>query len=173
MFKKQTNIKTKQIINKIKTLAKPQQCNITPSQAPQIKIQNFSMQEIDQNKSDIWTLNSREGHIFKTSNQIECFDVVCKLIRNNQLIAQLKSCQSLLDRNKKNIFMFGEVKGNFKNLNIFGFDFSYNFSTQLIKTDKMATITYPRLKVMSNQSFVDLRNNKIEMSGGIKTEICK
>ena len=68
--------------------------------------------------------------------------------------------------------MQGEVRGNFKELNILGSDINYNFSAQTLETDKTITYTYPQLKLTAQQSFIDLRDNRIEMSGGVITEIC-
>ena len=129
------------------------------------------MQETTNAKHDTWILTSKEGRIFKKTNEIECKDSVCSLIRNNKEIATLKSIKSLVNRNSKNIFLNGPVDGNFSELEFYGQDVNYNFSNQTIKTDKSLTYNYPNFSLTAQKSVFDLKENKIEMDGGIKSEI--
>ncbi|MCK4650849.1 LPS export ABC transporter periplasmic protein LptC [Candidatus Babeliales bacterium] len=171
-FKKNIKIKSinkKYLEKKIKKLvAKKDKNNLT---LPQIIIKEFKMKETSKNKHESWKLISREGKIYKTSNIIECENVSCQLKRGKEEIASIYSYKSILDRNKKNIFLTGKVTGNFKELKIEGSDINYNFSNQTIKTKKVLNYTYPNFNITAAESYFDIKKNRIKMSKGIKTEI--
>lgn len=159
---------TDNIIESAKKLVEQQETIL-----PEITIQDFHMKEINEEKSknEIWILNSKRGKIFKKTNTIECTDVHCTLIRDDENIANLQANKSILDRNTKRVFLSGLVSGNLKELNILGKNINYDFSNQTLKTNNALTYTYPNFTLTAQQSFVDLKENKIEMKNGIKTEI--
>ena len=171
LFKKSRKKRLKKKKHQIeKTINENNQKQISQKQ-PEIIVKDFFLRETTKNKSDSWTLYSKLGKIFKSLNQIECIDVFCLFKNKDQEIANLKAQKSLLDRNKKTLFISGMVTGNLKELNIMGESINYNFSDQIIKTEKMLTYSAQNFKLTAQKSTFNIKENKIEMTNGIKSEI--
>ncbi len=138
---------------------------------PEIIVQNFNIKEISQDKKDLWVLTSKEGKIFKKLNQIECIDTVCFLREDDQEIALLKAEKSILDQNSKSLFLYGPVSGNFRELKLYGQNLKYNISDHTIRTQNQLTYWYLNFKLDAQETVLNLKENKIEMKNGVKTEI--
>ena len=158
-LKKKTSFTTKDITEK------------KEPNTPEIIIKNFCIQEKNKNNTDSWILKSKKSKIFKKTNVIECNDASCTLKKNDKEFAILKSHKSLLDRNKNQLFLYGPVTGNYKDLRLEGKEINYNFSNQTIDTKNNLRYFYPNFKLNAQESFFDLKLNRIEMKNGIRCEI--
>jgi LPS export ABC transporter protein LptC len=138
---------------------------------PEITIQNFNVKEISKDKKDLWVLNSKEGKIFKKLNQIECIQTTCFLKEADQEIALLKTERSVFDQNRKNLFLYGPVCGNFRELNFTGKNLNYDVANHIVNTKEQLTYWYSNFKLYAQETVFNLKENKIEMKNGIKTEI--
>jgi LPS export ABC transporter protein LptC len=174
-FKKKTikthHLNKKKLTEKIKEFIDQNQEKNTFCAMPEIIIREFKMKHACDNKKESWAISSKIGKIYKISNKIDCSNVLCQLRIKNQEIAQLHSDKSIVNRNNKNIFLCGPVTGNFRELKINGQDINYNFSDQTISSEKPLHYAYPNFHLKAKQSCLYLNKNKIEMSGGIRTEI--
>jgi len=108
----------------------------------EVTIQGFCFRQANKNQSEIWVLNSKEGKIYKKTNKIECKDISCNLIRNEENVACINAKKSLLYRNENKVFLYDTVK-----------------------------CSYPNLVLESQESIIYLKENKIEMFNGVKSEI--
>ncbi|MBD3231670.1 LPS export ABC transporter periplasmic protein LptC [Candidatus Dependentiae bacterium] len=138
---------------------------------PDMRVQDFSIKEILKNKKESLILRSKEGRIFNKENKIECDYVRCKLQKNKNQIAKFKSNRSFFDREKKEVFFKGDVKGLVGELKILGKDISYNFVHQKAATNQQLDYFCPAFNVSAQNSILNLEKNLIEMDGGIKCEI--
>jgi LPS export ABC transporter protein LptC len=154
---------------KKQVIAKKENQKNSPS--PEMIIKGFSIQENLKNKDEVLILNSEEGRVFRKSNQIECINLSCNLHRKENEIAQLKSKNALVDRDKKIVFLQGKVLGYFYELNIEGNDMNYDFSNQIIKTEQPINYIHPNLNLIAKQSTFDIKESQIEMNGGVKCKI--
>jgi len=144
-----------------------------PYVSPEMIIKDFSIQENLKNKDEVLILNSEEGRVFRKSNQIECKNLSCNLFRKETQIAKLESKTSLVDRDKKIVFLQEKVTGNFYDLKFEGKDLNYDFSNQTITTKQPLNYAYPNLNFVAKQSTFDLKENKIEMNDGVRCEILR
>jgi LPS export ABC transporter protein LptC len=168
---KTKHLSKKDITEKLKEFIDQNQEKNTCSAMPEIIIREFRMRHAYDDKNESWTISSKIGKIYKASNKIDCSNVLCQLKIKDQEVAQLYSKKSIVNRNNKNIFLAGPVTGNFKELKINGQDINYNFSDQTISSKQALSYTYPNFTLKAKQSCLYIKENKIEMSGGIRTEI--
>lgn len=138
---------------------------------PEIIIQNFNVKEISKDKKDLWILTSKEGKIFKKLNQIECIETMCFLKEEGQEIALLKSEKAIFDQNAKSLFLYGPVWGNFRELNFSGQNIKYNIYDHTVQTQDQLTYWYSNFKLNAKKTVFSLKEDKIEMKNGIRTEI--
>ncbi len=140
---------------------------------PDMIVQNFSIKEILKNKRESLLLNSKQGRIFRKSNKIECGDVSCWLSKEERLTAKFKSETSLLDREKKEVFFRGDVTGKIDAFKISGKNINYDFDNQKATTGECLNYAYPNFKFSAQKSVLNLKDDVIEMDGGVKCEILR
>ena len=159
-----TRCVTKNITNKVEQ----NESNVIK---PDMIVQNFSIKEVLKNKKESLLLNSKQGRIFRKSNKIECNNVSCWLSKEERLAAKFKSETSLLDREKKEVFFSGDVSGKIDAFKIHGKNINYDFDNQKATTDECLNYAYPNFKFSAQKSVLNLKDDVIEMDGGIVCEI--
>lgn len=135
-----------------------------------ITIKDFTLKELEKSKELEVVIKAKECNLMHTADTIECSNVICTLIDHEKISASLRTGKAFVNRAQKTIFLFGDVLGVMKDLELYGTDINYNFSQQTLATDKSITISHPDFSVESHQSFIDLKNNKVQMSHGVFSE---
>ncbi len=135
-----------------------------------ITIKDLTLKEFEKSKALELVVNAKECKLLHTSDTVECDQVTCTLLDHKVQSALLKTDKAFVDRTKKTIFFAGNVLGYMKDLVVQGADIYYNFLQQTLKTDKNALYSHPDFSISCQQSFIDLKNNRIEMAGGVVNE---
>ncbi len=142
---------------------------LTPSMSA-ITIKDVTLRETDKKKGYELVVTAKESKFHYVSDVVECYNVLCRILRNGVSVASLYADKSLVDRQGKFIVCSGPVKGFFKEVVFEGSDISYNFSTQLVNTDKTITYTHQDFKFSANKSNIDINAQKIDMHNGVYSE---
>jgi len=135
-----------------------------------ITIKDFTLKELEKSKELEVIINAKECNFIHTSDMVMCTHVTCTLFDHKNISASLKTDKAFVNRTQKAIFLSGSVLGHMKDLIIHGSDIYYNFLQQTLTTDKSIMYTHPDFSLCSHQSFIDLKNNRIEMSNGVVSE---
>jgi lipopolysaccharide export system protein LptC len=142
---------------------------LTPS-LPAITVKDVTLRETDKKKGYELVITAKESKFHYVSDVVECYNVMCKILRNGTQVASLYSHKSLVDRLGKFVLCSGVVKGFFKEVTFNGSDICYNFSTQVVFSDKTITYTHPLFTLSANKSKVDINAQKIELCNGVRSE---
>mgnify|MGYP001596577399 CR=1 FL=1 len=137
---------------------------------PTITIKDIVLKEHGKNKHYELTVKAKESTVYHATNKIECKNVACTITHQRKPIAQLTAEKSLVDRLGKNVIFAGPVKGTFKDIAMQGRDINYNFSQQCITTYQHATYNHASFNLSAQQSFVDIKAQKIILKNGVRSE---
>jgi LPS export ABC transporter protein LptC len=135
-----------------------------------ITITNLTLKELERTKELEVIVNAQECKFLQPSDTIECSQVTCTLLDHQLPRAQLKTDKALINRTQKTILFSGSVFGNIKDVVIHGTDINYNFSQQILRTDKNTEYTHPDFYISAQKSFVDIKGNYFELYGGVINE---
>ncbi len=135
-----------------------------------ITIKDLTLKELEKKKDIEVIVNAKECKFLQFSDTVECSQVTCTLLDHKIPSAQITTNKALINRKNKNIFFAGVVQGTMKNLAITGADINYDFAQQILQTNQNALYTHPDFKISSQKSFIDIKNNRIEFSGGVINE---
>jgi LPS export ABC transporter protein LptC len=139
-------------------------------QKAEVIARNVSLKEIAPEKLKGWKINAAISKFFKDRDEIVCNDIVCKLITQDNEIAHLVSGTTKINIKTKDVFLKGKVSGSFSDFQLFGKDFLYSFEKHLIETDKKVFLKHPQMNIESNKTHIDLKDERIILSGGIKSD---
>jgi hypothetical protein len=143
---------------------------ITPT-APSITMQNITLKEIERRKGYELVVTAKESTFHHLSDTVECSSVACTIKQQGSDVAHLFSEKSHVDRMKKNVMLSGQVKGLFKDMALEGSDICYDFSTNLVSTQKTMKYEHPAFTFSANSSCVDINTQKIKMQNGVRSEL--
>lgn len=135
-----------------------------------ITIKDLTLKELEKNKELEVIINAHECKFLQPSDMVECAQVTCTLLDHKVPSALLKTDKAFINRAKKNIFFSGSVFGTVKDIVIQGNDINYNFSQQILYTDKTTTYHHPDFSIHAKKSFIDIKNNRIELFDGVINE---
>lgn len=161
-IKKLHNKKTVQTVKQSK---KPQK------DAPEITVKNFNIKNPDIKQKTDWQIFAKKAKIFRKKDEIKCNQNKCILSQNFKDIAELNSKKLLLNKNKKKLFILGNITGNYHDLKIKGTKANYDYSKQIIKSKDALEYFYTNFYLSAKESYFDLNENIIEMKNGIRSEI--
>ena len=102
---------------------------------------------------------------------VECLNLKCSFNKSDKFIAILNAKKGIVDQDKKEAFLQGEVFGNINELNFKGKNIKYDFEKHTIKTNEKTVLGHPMFKFISNSSLINIKKNEILMNGKIETEI--
>lgn len=110
----------------------------------QIIIKDFNFQQVGDNNSNTynWKINSELAKLYKETNQIECTNIICSLIKDNKEISILRSEKALIDKNNNMAFL-----------------------------EKLSGKFYTNIDLKAQNAQIDLKDQNIIMTNGIRTEI--
>ncbi len=135
-----------------------------------ITIKDLTLKELEKNKDLEVIVNAKECNFLQSSDIVECSQVTCTLLDHKVPSAHLVTDKAHINRTQKNIYFPGAVQGNMKDFAIDGASINYDFSQQTLQTNQNTIYTHPDFKISSQKSFIDIKNNRIELSGGVINE---
>ncbi|MFH1643835.1 MAG: LPS export ABC transporter periplasmic protein LptC [bacterium] len=138
---------------------------------PEAILKNFKLQQIKKSTQENWSLIAQEGKIFYSTKNVECKHLKCSYNKNNKLIAILNANKGLVDQDKKEAFLQGDVFGNINDLNFQGKNIRYDFEKHTMQTNEKTILNHPKFKFICNSSFAKIKENEIFMNGKVETEI--
>lgn len=151
----------------IKSEAKP---SGGPEENAEIVIKDLILKEVEKHKGLEFVINASEGKILNSTDKIECKNIACVLNNNHKKTADLRSNNAVIHKTTKNVFLSGNTVGHTCDMTICGQDISYNYSSQMLTTNKEISYSHQLFSLIAKKSYVELKNNKIVMSGGVKSE---
>ncbi len=137
---------------------------------PTIIIKDALLKESDKQKGYELAVEAKESHFHHTSDTIECQKVSCNILHYGTQIAHIYAEKTFIDRPGKHALFTGLVHGSLKDLSFKGQDIAYNYSTQIVTTDKIMTYTHPLFQFSAQNSFFDINAQTIHMKNGIRSE---
>ena len=154
----------KQNCEKLSGETKQAQAEIT---RPEITIKNITLKDTEDQKGYELTVNARESKFYYTPNTVECNNVECSVKDQVSEVAQISAHKALVNRNNKVIFLAGPVLGHIKDITISGNNISYDFSSHTLSTHHALTYHHQDFQLSAPSSTLQLKQNRIEMSGGV------
>ncbi|MFH1254706.1 MAG: LPS export ABC transporter periplasmic protein LptC [bacterium] len=151
----------------IKSEVKPNGCL---EENAEIVIKDLILKEVEKHKGLEFVINASEGKILNSTDKIECKNIACVLNNNHKKTADLRSNNAVIHKTTKNVFLSGNTVGHTCDMTICGQDISYNYSSQMLTTNKEISYSHQLFSLIAKKSHVDLKSNKIVMSGGVKSE---
>lgn len=142
-----------------------------PDENAEIVIKDLILKEVEKHKGLEVTINASEGKILNSTDKIECKNISCSLNNDHKKIADLRANNAIIQKTTKNVFLSGTTVGHTYDMTIHGQDISYNYSSQMLTTDKEVCYAHQLFSLVAQKSCVDLKNSKILMSGGVRSEI--
>lgn len=136
----------------------------------EIVIKDLILKEVEKHKGLEFVINASEGKILNSADKIECKNITCVLNNNHKKVADLRSSNAVIHKTTKNVFLSGATVGHTCDMTICGQDISYNYSNQMLTTEKEMRYSHQLFSLIAQKSYVDIKNNKIVMSGGVKSE---
>jgi len=136
----------------------------------EIIIKDLILKEVEKHKGLEFVINASEGKILNSTDKIECKNIACVLNNNHKKVADLRSNNAVIQKTTKNVFLSGPTVGHTCDMTICGQDISYNYSNQMLTTKKEISYSHQLFSLIAKKSYVDLKNNKIVMSGGVRSE---
>ena len=136
----------------------------------EIVIKDLILKEVEKHKGLEFIINASEGKILNSTDKIECKNIACVLNDNHKKIADLRSNNAVIHKTTKNVFLSGNTVGHTFDMTICGQDISYNYSNQMLTTSKKICYSHKLFSLVAKKSHVDLKNNKIVMSDGVRSE---
>ncbi len=136
----------------------------------EIIIKDLILKEVEKHKGLEFVINASEGKILNSTDKIECKNITCVLNDNHKKVADLRANNAVIHKTTKNVFLSGNTVGHTCDMTICGRDISYDYSSQMLTTRKEISYTHKLFSLIAKESRVDLKNNKIIMSGGVKSE---
>lgn len=147
-----------------------EKCTGTTENA-EIIIKDLILKEIEKQKKIEVVVNAGEGKILNSTDKIECKNIRCALKNQNIKIADLHANDAIIQKNTKNVLLSGATVGHIYDMTIQGCDIEFNYSTQTLSTDKESNYSHKNFMISAKKSLVDIKQNKIIMSNGVKSEI--
>lgn len=146
---------------------------ITPptTENAEIIIKDLILKEIEKQKKLEVVVNASEGKILNSTDKIECKNITCALKHQTVKIADLHANNAIIQKNTKNIFLAGGTVGHIYDMTIQGYDIRFNSSNQTLSTNKESIYTHKNFMLSAKKSLVDIKQNKIILSNGVKSEI--
>lgn len=142
----------------------------TTRSEPTITIRDITLHEAEKCKGYEMVVTAQESRFHNVSDIVECCNVHCKISKHGQSMATVQATTSRIDRPKRIVTFQGPVQGTFKDLIFHGCDISYNFSDQIVTSDKTTTYTHPLFRFCAQQSTVNINAGTIQMSKGVQSE---
>lgn len=136
----------------------------------EIIIKDLILKEVEKHKGLEFVINASEGKILNSTDKIECKNIACVLNNNHKKVADLRSNNAVIQKTTKNVFLSGTTVGHTCDMTICGRDISYNYSNQMLSTKKEICYSHKLFSLVAKKSHVELKNNKIIMSGGVRSE---
>ncbi len=136
----------------------------------EITMKHLTLHEIKKSNQTGWILQSLESIFFKSLNVIECKNITCTLMTNDQSVAIIHAKKSIINRYENNLFLPGSVHGTFKGLELSGKDIHYSFSSHKLTTQQKAHYKHALFSLSAGKSFIDLKEKKIVLTGGVESE---
>lgn len=133
-------------------------------------IKNVVLKEFEKSKAYEVIVNAEECRYFQINNLIECLQVTCTLLNQNNETAHIKTDHAMINQAAQNILLGGTVTCKFKDILLTGMDITYNYSQQTLLTTKNAHYQHPAFSITAQESFVDIKNNKFILSGNVINE---
>lgn len=140
-------------------------------ESAEIVIKDLILKEIERHKGLEVVINASEGKILHLTDKIECKNINCALSDNKNKVADLQADKAVIYKATKDVLLSGQMKGHLYEMIIEGQDINYNYSNQTLVTDKEMVFKHSVFYLIAQKSFLDLKSNKITMSGGIQSEI--
>jgi hypothetical protein len=137
---------------------------------PAIVIKNITLREVEKKKGYELVVTAQESKLHTTSDVVECSGVSGSILQHGDCVAMMRAEKSLIDRLAHHVVFTGQVSGFFKELDMSGSDICYNFSTQMVSTDKTITYTHPQFLLAAHKSVMDIGRQKISLSKGVRSE---
>ena len=153
-----------------RTLTDEKSTNTAPENA-EIIIKDLILKEIEKQKKLEVIVNAGEGKILNSTDKIECKNITCALKNKSIQIADLHANDAMIQKNTKNVFLSGATIGHIFDITIQGRDIKFDYSNQTLSTNKESTYSHKNFTLSARRSDVDLKQNKIVMSNGVKSEI--
>ena len=147
-----------------------QQKHQTSAPSPDISMKNFTLKEFEKSKKYGLIVNAQEGTFSHSSDLVTCNKISCTIFKQNDEIAHLQAPLAKVKRMLKEIMLVGPVCGTMKDVTINGEDVRYNFSSHIITTEKPMVYRHKLGSFVASKSEFNVKENAIEMSGGIRSE---
>jgi len=140
--------------------------------SPDVTIKNFTFKEYEKNRTYALIVNALDGNFFHATNTITCKTITCTIVNNNnnREIAHIKAERALIKRASKEIFFQGPIHGNFKDIFLESSDIRYNFSSQILTTEKQTRYYHAHAFFSAQKSSVNIKDSSIVMQGGVYSE---
>lgn len=151
----------------IQSKAKQNTCS---DENAEIVIKDLILKEVEKHKGLEVIINASEGKILNSTDKIECKNISCSLNNGSRKIADLRANNAIIHKTTKNIFLSGTTVGHTYDMTVNGNDISYNYSSHMLTTNKEVSYTHKFFSLIAQKSYVDLKNSKIVMSGGVRSE---
>jgi len=142
----------------------------TQTNKPPVSIKNVTLHEYSKKKDYELILKAEESSLDHTAEKVLCQRVDCTILKNNKDFGALHTTQSLIDRTDKTVSCEGFVHGRLQGVVFEGNDIVYNFADQVMTTQQPMFYTYKNLNLTAAQSTVNIAEQVVQMSGGVKTE---
>lgn len=136
----------------------------------EIIIKDLILKEVEKHKGLEFVINASEGKILNSTDKIECKNITCVLNDNHEKVADLRANNAVIHKTTKNVFLLGNTVGHTCDMTICGQDISYDYSSQMLATNKGISYSHKLFSLIAKESRAYLKNNKIVMSGGVKSE---
>lgn len=135
-----------------------------------VTIKNVVLKEFEKNKIYEIIVNAQECKFSPTNNLIECLQVTCTLLNRKKEAAYIQTDTATIDKATQNIFFGGNVTGQYNDLFINTSDIIYNYNNQQLITKKQASYFHPLFNISAQQSSIDIKKNRIELTGNVINE---
>ncbi|HBS48532.1 TPA: LPS export ABC transporter periplasmic protein LptC [Candidatus Dependentiae bacterium] len=134
-----------------------------------VTAKDISLKELNPQSLKGWQINSKSAQFYKNQNEIVCKSVACNLLTKDDQAAFLNSDKTVINSKTKDIFMQGNINGSFNGISLLGETFSYKFDKHIISSKSDVTLNHSNFQLKSKETFIDLKNKKIVLSGKVET----
>lgn len=168
------NHPAKKTLSAIRTLSDsiPESDIIVPQEDQKkasIVVNHLCFKEFQKNKDLEITIEAQECSVMENTENITCSHLNCILSEKKVAQAHLETEHAIVNRNKKIIYFTQHVHGAIKDLMFSSSQVVYDFAAQTLKAHAPSHYEHPSFSIEAPQSFINLKTNIIEFSGGVRS----
>lgn len=147
--------------------------NVLEQRSSDVVIHGVTLQETQYDKRNgMYTINvcADRSYFSRTSDVITCSGIHCNLNNDKGVFATFEADVSLVNRAKKRMFFPRRITGDIEEFKVVGSNVSFDLPSNQMTFQNPIFCKHPLFSLIASQGSFDIKNKKLSLSNGIRTE---